>query len=118
MQLIVLPPVEELQTSPETRSQWIAYSALDAVATYELYQKLQCKLKQMACEMDPAVKASLRRVGDLSQWNLYESFWQPFGELLTDMEKEGFLVDRCFPYLHILMPIEVTLRGHLTSVLG
>jgi DNA polymerase I-like protein with 3'-5' exonuclease and polymerase domains len=26
--------------------------------------------------------------------DVYDSFWMPFGELLTDLEKEGFLVDR------------------------
>ena len=27
--------------------------------------------------------------------DFYNDFWKPFGELLTDMEKEGFLVNRC-----------------------
>lgn len=28
-------------------------------------------------------------------WDLYQQYWKPFGELLTDMEKEGMMVDRC-----------------------
>lgn len=28
-------------------------------------------------------------------WNLYQDYWKPFGELLTNMEKEGMMVDRC-----------------------
>ena len=29
-----------------------------------------------------------------SLWDVYRAVWMPFGEVLTDMEKEGFLVDR------------------------
>jgi hypothetical protein len=29
-----------------------------------------------------------------SMWDMYQRYWQPFGELLTDMEREGMLVDR------------------------
>lgn len=28
-------------------------------------------------------------------WNLYCDYWRPFGELLTNMEREGMMVDRC-----------------------
>lgn len=30
-----------------------------------------------------------------TMWNLYCDYWMPFGELLTDMEREGMMVDRC-----------------------
>ena len=30
-----------------------------------------------------------------SMWEMYLRYWQPFGELLTDMEREGMLVNRC-----------------------
>ena len=33
--------------------------------------------------------------GGYSMWEMYLRYWQPFGELLTDMEREGMLVDRC-----------------------
>lgn len=37
--------------------------------------------------------------GGYSMWEMYLRYWQPFGELLTDMEREGMLVDRCLkPY--------------------
>ena len=29
-----------------------------------------------------------------TMWDLYQDYWQPFGKLLTDMEAEGFNVDR------------------------
>lgn len=45
MQLTVLPPVEELQTDPQTRAKWIDYSAYDAKATWQLAQALKKQLK-------------------------------------------------------------------------
>ena len=41
LQLIILPPVEELQTDPDTRARWIDYSAYDAKATWQLAQALR-----------------------------------------------------------------------------
>ena len=32
--------------------------------------------------------------GHYSMWDMYQRYWQPFGELLTDMEREGMQVDR------------------------
>lgn len=45
VQLTVLPPVEELQTDPQTRAKWIDYSAYDAKATWQLAQALKKQLK-------------------------------------------------------------------------
>ena len=46
--------------------------------------------------MDPKIQQST----NYTLWNFYEDFWKPFGELLTNMEHEGFFVDRCaFPWL-------------------
>lgn len=41
MQLNILPPVEELQTDPNTRAKWIDYSAYDAKATWQLAMALR-----------------------------------------------------------------------------
>ena len=51
-------------------------------------------LQATPCEMDPAIQAALQVNSDFTMWNMYEKFWLPFGELLTDMEKEGMLVNR------------------------
>ena len=29
-----------------------------------------------------------------NMWEMYQHFWRPFGTLLTDMEKEGMMVNR------------------------
>ena len=45
VQLTVLPPVEELQTDPQTRAKWIDYSAYDAKATWQLAKALKKQLE-------------------------------------------------------------------------
>ena len=173
----MLPPVEELQTEPDTRAPWINYSAFDAKATYELgqvsllgdrrflqlngllldlgsclqahagfiglrrsiwdddsialgctqgkylvanylilahavcgypftlrqrlqrWQALQLKLDSQECIMDADVARALKmQRSDLGRqptmWDMYDRFWRPFGEQLTDMETAGMLVDR------------------------
>lgn len=39
--LTVMAPVHDLQIDPSKRAKWIYYSALDARATFELYQALK-----------------------------------------------------------------------------
>lgn len=56
--------------------------------------RLQGKLSDMEC-----VEESVQTVHDpnksYSMWNMYCRYWQPFGELLTDMEREGMQINRC-----------------------
>lgn len=70
-----LPPIDEIQTNPEVRQEFIAYSAYDAQATWLVHQALTRKLKEMPWK------------DDLSMLDFYEMYYIPFGELLTDMER-------------------------------
>ena len=78
------------------------YSALDAKATYQLATVLKEKLESMSCNpdgplgMDPDIAQAIGLPSNAtySMWDLYLDYWQPFGKLLTDMEAEGFNVDR------------------------
>ena len=78
------------------------YSARDAKATYELAMALKERLETMSCNpdgalgMDPDIAQALGLPSNAmySMWDLYLDYWQPFGKLLTDMEAEGFNVDR------------------------
>jgi len=54
---------------------------------------VQSKLSSMAC--DASIPGPSQREADYNMWHMYERYWQPFGKLLTDMEKEGMLVNRC-----------------------
>merc|ERR1719443_2788619 len=49
--LVVLPPVEEIQTDPETYGKWVDYSAYDAEVTWKLAVELERKLKEI--QTDP-----------------------------------------------------------------
>lgn len=93
LQLISLPPVEELQSSPETSGKWIEYSAYDSKSTLELYEALKARLEATECTMDAAIVRDVHPDG-YNMWGFYQRYWRPFGELLTDMEKEGMLVNR------------------------
>ena len=94
--LIILPPVEELQASPDTRWKWIYYSAFDAKATWDLYTVLRSKLMDEFVETDPWVASAYGKAGVeiATLWDIYRLVWKPFGELLTDLEARGMAVDR------------------------
>jgi len=79
---MTLPPCEVLQRQPETRSEWIEYSAGDAKSTWFLRNRLEEELRRWPW------------TGDLTMYDFYLRFWLPFGETLTDMEREGIHVRR------------------------
>jgi len=89
--LSTLPPMDEIQMDPESRFRWIFYSALDAKATWELFGALRDALESMEC-----VEESIQTHDPVgySMWDMYRRYWQPFGELLTDMERAGMQVNR------------------------
>jgi hypothetical protein len=97
---LVMPDVTALQTTPETRYQWIDYSTLDAQATWLLRESLECKLRNMpvaACKIltdEAKVKEPKDRYKPCgTMWDFYQQYWKPFGELLVDMERNGMFVD-------------------------
>ncbi|BFI30949.1 DNA polymerase I [Marchantia polymorpha subsp. ruderalis] len=86
--LRVVPPVEELQTQAEWRDKWIHYSAFDTVCTWCLWNSLQDKLKQK----EWLIEGKFKQEGK-SMYDFYLKYWQPFGELLVQMEANGMLLD-------------------------
>ena len=42
---VELPPVDELQTNPLTRDEWIAYSIYDSQGTWLLHEQLRSQLE-------------------------------------------------------------------------
>ncbi len=89
--LISLSPIEELQRMPETRPDFIWYSAQDAIVTWELHQKLSAKLKAM------------KWAKDKSMLDFYDQYLVCFGEMLTDMERSGvpLEVDNYLPAIEV-----------------
>ena len=71
--------------NPATREKWIEYSARDAFATYGIYKALQGKLRATPWVVDR------EKLGTMFEF--YKMYWRDFGELLTDMERNGIKVD-------------------------
>ena len=72
---IGLAPIEELQRMPETRNNFIKYSALDAMATWQLHSVMETNLRAM------------KWAKGKSMMDFYQRYLVGFGEMLTDMER-------------------------------
>jgi hypothetical protein len=65
---------------------------LDAEATYFLFYTFVNLLRDSPINImypETANEYGMRNLLDV-----YRVYWRPFGEILTDMEREGFLVDK------------------------
>ena len=60
-----------------TRPDFVAYSCFDAQGTWLLWQKLRTHLEGMEWQHGRTL------------YSFYTTYWRPFGELLTDMERAG-----------------------------
>jgi len=80
-----LPPVRELQQNPIHRPKWIEYSAKDAVATWWVRHELEKLLRKQEWNVDN------RKIGTM--YDFYTNYLAAFGELLTELEKNGIKVD-------------------------
>lgn len=87
-----LPDLREVQNNAATRDRWIEYSARDAVATWWVRQKITNELKKMPWQV---AGASLPHVqGERpNMYHFYMNYLKDFGELLTDMERNGIKLD-------------------------
>uniref|UniRef100_A0A6B2KXQ9 WWE domain-containing protein n=1 Tax=Arcella intermedia TaxID=1963864 RepID=A0A6B2KXQ9_9EUKA len=86
-----LAPFHEIQRNPKKLCAWIDYSTLDTDSTWHLREALHRRLNLMPWEPEKS-----------TMWDFYQHLWAPFGELLTDMEREGIKVD--VPYLAEILP--------------
>eukprot|EP00929_Paragymnodinium_shiwhaense_P118356 TRINITY_DN90289_c0_g1_i1.p1 TRINITY_DN90289_c0_g1~~TRINITY_DN90289_c0_g1_i1.p1 ORF type:complete len:1117 (-),score=248.73 TRINITY_DN90289_c0_g1_i1:158-3481(-) len=71
-----------VQLSPETRSKFIEYSALDAAATWQLHKTLEEELQKMENEEEGS-----------HMLEFYNGVWAPFGQVLVELEERGFPCD-------------------------
>ena len=91
---MILPPIEEIQEDRESRDRWIEYSALDAQATWFLRESLEAKLRGMSCEACPILASKPGYRTCVTLWDFYTYYLAEFGNLLTQMERNGLLVDK------------------------
>lgn len=81
--ILLYPDIEEMHTDERYVAKWIEYSAFDAEITYFLRETLAQKL----CQLETVEEGMGNLLG------LYSKYWLPFGELLTDMERNGIRVN-------------------------
>eukprot|EP00898_Chlorokybus_atmophyticus_P002773 jgi/Chlat1/3497/Chrsp23S03689 len=89
-----LPSTLELQILPMHRSSWINYSARDTQMTWLLHEGLKVKLQRTKLPHTPDMHPFLLKLTSL--YDVYERFWRPFGNLLTEMEHTGIYVDQSY----------------------
>ena len=82
---IIVPSVVEIQRNDSMWASWVDYSVMDAELTWRLYEYLSERLRETEW-------AQGRHMMDF-----YDIYLVPFGELLTDMERNGVRID--LPYL-------------------
>ena len=81
--ILVFPDIEEMHTDPKHVTSWVDYSTFDAEITYFLRETLAKQLEELITNEE-----NMKNLGVL-----YTKYWLPFGEVLTDMERAGFLID-------------------------
>ena len=88
---MIMPEIEDLHTQEEYFSDWVKYSVLDTECTFYLRDTFQKYLQSLTT-------SSLSHFNPISSYikNNYEyylKYLREFGELLTDMEREGIKID-------------------------
>lgn len=78
-----MPSIREMHTSPELAERWVFYGTLDAELTYFLFHSLKNLMSRLPVKFEKLANI----------WEVYDIFWRPFGEVLTDIEREGISVD-------------------------
>lgn len=79
-----VPSIEELHTKAEEVETWVQYSTLDAESTYFLREVLVQELRKFKVEFE----------GMNNLFDLYCKYWLPFGEILTELERNGIRVNK------------------------
>lgn len=77
-----------MHTNPKYIEKWVEYACFDTEITFFLREALAKQLCHLKTD-----KEGQGRNGLGNNLELYSKYWLPFGELLTDMEREGIAVD-------------------------
>lgn len=79
-----MPSILEMHTSEDMVEKWVKYATVDAESTFFLREVMVRELAKFKVEFE-----------DMNNlFDLYCKYWLPFGELLTDIERNGIKVDR------------------------
>jgi hypothetical protein len=87
-----LPDLRVLQNDPATRDKWIEYSARDAVATWCVRDSVMRELRRMPWQVSGVTLPTVNGEKP-NMYHFYMRYLKDFGELLTDMERNGIKLD-------------------------
>jgi hypothetical protein len=87
-----LPDLRVLQNDPATRDKWIEYSARDAVATWCVRDSVMRELRRMPWTVSGVTLPKVNGEKP-NMYHFYMRYLKDFGELLTDMERNGIKLD-------------------------
>ncbi len=87
----VMPETDELHTNPKYIKNWIKYSVMDAEVTYYLRDAMQIFLQSLSTQTITHKNPVRSQFKD--NYELYLNYWRIFGELMTEMEREGIRID-------------------------
>lgn len=97
---VEIPPIVDLHTREDCVNEWIQYASLDAEITFFLRETFKVMLKELPTNFE-----------DLhDMWDVYEKYWLPFGETLTDLERIGIKVDK--EYLKVKISTQICLSWY------
>lgn len=102
-----LSDVQDLQRNPETRNEWIEYSAFDAEATWHVRKELESLLKEMYWTEEEVNGTTI----DRTMWDFYQRYYRDFGQLLVNMENRGIRVD-----VTLIHSRQIDVDNHLPEV--
>lgn len=77
---IEFPSIIRMHTDADLVDNWVNYSCLDAEVTFFVHRVLTNELSALKTNFED-MKNNL---------DIYNKYWLPFGEILTDMERRGF----------------------------
>lgn len=81
---VEIPPIVDLHTREDCVVDWVHYACLDAEITFFLSETFIHLLKELPTDFE----------GLKNMMDVYEKYWLPFGETLTDLERVGIKVDK------------------------
>ncbi len=87
----IMPEIEELHTNPKYYTDWVKYSVIDAEVVFYLRDVFQRYLQSLTTQSLTHFNPVSSRVKN--NYEFYLNYWREFGELLTDMEREGIKID-------------------------
>ena len=79
-----MPDVIEMHTSTELVDKWVKYGILDSELTFLLFHTFKLLMNKLPVNVNEVSNT----------FELYDKYWRPFGELLTDIERRGIKVNK------------------------